>query len=737
MSGKIVPHETSQEGSVRQKIRKKSKDYQTFMKMKEQNRNSKDKELNTMTPFSLEREKRDVLVDEDPYSPTPSTESPSLSKVKKSVCTPVSPEIEKILLDAIDQHYIFAEFTMSERKKFISMMRCELFDPNEIVSRQGEFGTKFHIIVKGSATVEQDGVNVEILRERDSFGSVSLIRRCQCVSTVRTREKTELWTIPGVHFRRIVKANQTSKVLKIKDYLKSNQIFKKMSDTQLEAASEAFVLQTFQDQTCIVREGEHDISVFYVLISGRVRVTCKGKLKTTFKPGRVFAYRCLVENAPRYCTCVAEGKVECYAAILSDFEKFVDCPFENVMNMNNSGSSALDAREESPKKSGTTSSSSRSSSSTSANQNVSAKSLRSLRRSWSGCELQERPKVPKKSSRPHHFQSIGILGRGGFGIVILTKHKASGNPLVLKICTATTKKAYKVASRERDLLKRLNHRHIVSLLNSYERNGTKEITLVLEYLIGGDLFNLLISHKTFDAEATRYYTASVYLAISHMHRMSIICRDLKLENMAISSNGTLKLIDLGLAKRTLKKCYTVCGSPEIISPEMIKNTGYHFQIDFWALGVLVHEMAVGSAPFGDRNSYASVHRSVVQYARQRRFVKRNMSEFEAIQMLLPALARSKQGYTTASFVYRLLNPHASLRLGCTKQRKRNFEGHMFFQSKSWNWKKFRKGDIPAPFVPVVNSPFDMSNFEKSQSSEDDFSMVTHAMRDEEKCCVVM
>ena len=106
-------------------------------------------------------------------------------------------------------------------------------------------------------------------------------------------------------------------------------------------------------------------------------------------------------------------------------------------------------------------------------------------------------------------------------------------------------------------------------------------------------------------------------------------------------------------------------------------------------------------------------------------------------MLLPSLARSKQGYTTASFVYRLLNPHASTRLGCTKQRKRNFEGHMFFQSPSWSWKSFREGSQPAPYVPSVDSPFDMSNFEQSQCSEDNFSMVTHAMRDDEKCCVVM
>ena len=103
----------------------------------------------------------------------------------------------------------------------------------------------------------------------------------------------------------------------------------------------------------------------------------------------------------------------------------------------------------------------------------------------------------------------------------------------------------------------------------YERKGTKEITLVLEYLPGGDLFSLLLARKTFSMEMTRFYTACAYFALIHMHSRNILCRDLKLENMAIARDGNLKLIDLGLAKCSTKKCYTVCGSPEIISPPSV------------------------------------------------------------------------------------------------------------------------------------------------------------------------
>lgn len=340
----------------------------------------------------------------------------------------------------------------------------------------------------------------------------------------------------------------------------------------------------------------------------------------------------------------------------------------------------------------------------------------------------------RRSSKVRHFDSVGIVGRGGFGLIVLTKHRSSGKPYVLKVCTATTTKAYTVATRERELLQCLDHPHIVTLHNSFERRGTQEIYLVLEFLQGGDLFNLLLEFGTFTPVMTRYYCATTYLALAHMHSRSIIFRDLKLENMALRVDGMLKLVDFGLAKHTADKCFTMCGSPEIISPEMINNTGYHTQIDFWALGVLVHEMAVGCAPFGDRNSFSAVHRNVINYSRRRNAMSHKVSEYEAITQLLPWLAKCKQGYTTASFVYRLLHPQPFLRLGCTSANKTDFEAHMFFQNPSWSWQKLNEGTMQPPYTPKVDAgKFDTQRFDKF-TNEDAFAMMNHAMRREDECC---
>jgi len=221
------------------------------------------------------------------------------------------------------------------------------------------------------------------------------------------------------------------------------------------------VLQTFQNDTLIIQEGDSDVGVFYILISGKVRVTQQGRFVRDMLPGVVFGARSLIQKESRTATCRAVGRVECYAATREHFEKVLEIPLKNAINSkarkksststppsSNSKTSDIDSKTKSERKS--------------------TLALRTMRRSWSAGDVPNKNKpVLSKSSKPSHFKSIGILGRGGFGLVILAAHRASGSPVVLKICTSTTSKAYMVASRERELLGRLNHRNIVSKLNAY------------------------------------------------------------------------------------------------------------------------------------------------------------------------------------------------------------------------------------------------------------------------------
>ena len=92
-------------------------------------------------------------------------------------------------------------------------------------------------------------------------------------------------------------------------------------------------------------------------------------------------------------------------------------------------------------------------------------------------------------------------------------------------------------------------------------------------------------------------------ALDHVHAKGFVYRDLKPENLLVRHDGYLRLTDFGFAKALQpgERAYTVCGTPDYLAPEMIKNEGHGVAVDWWALGVLIFEMLVGYPPFFDED----------------------------------------------------------------------------------------------------------------------------------------
>lgn len=92
------------------------------------------------------------------------------------------------------------------------------------------------------------------------------------------------------------------------------------------------------------------------------------------------------------------------------------------------------------------------------------------------------------------------------------------------------------------------------------------------------------------------------MALGDLHRNNIVYRDLKPENILIQDDGYLALTDFGLSKILKKDEVTksFCGTKLYISPEMLKNRGYSFSIDWWALGILAFELVTGCTPFSSK-----------------------------------------------------------------------------------------------------------------------------------------
>lgn len=123
--------------------------------------------------------------------------------------------------------------------------------------------------------------------------------------------------------------------------------------------------------------------------------------------------------------------------------------------------------------------------------------------------------------------------------------------------------------------------------------GTGSDDISRAYLCaGGELFTYLRHHHTFFEDDARVWGAEILLALEYLHSMDLIYRDLKPENVLLSSQGHVKLTDFGLARDVNDEltAKTVAGSPYYMAPEVLLMKGHDTQADWWSLGILIYEM---------------------------------------------------------------------------------------------------------------------------------------------------
>ena len=205
------------------------------------------------------------------------------------------------------------------------------------------------------------------------------------------------------------------------------------------------------------------------------------------------------------------------------------------------------------------------------------------------------------------------LGTGNFSKVKVGTDCETGETWAIKIIDKeqlAKERMEEQLKREIAVMKMLKQPNIVQLKEVMQT--ANHIYLVLELVTGGELFDKIVAAKRFDEPTARKYFHQLIAGIHYCHSQGIAHRDLKPENLLLDANDTLKISDFGLSnlqrggadgQGTLLQ--TVCGTPNYVAPEVLKERGYNGIVaDIWSCGVVLFVMLAGYLPFDDPNMNA-------------------------------------------------------------------------------------------------------------------------------------
>ncbi|KAF5370604.1 hypothetical protein D9758_001887 [Tetrapyrgos nigripes] len=335
--------------------------------------------------------------------------------------------------------------------------------------------------------------------------------------------------------------------------------------------------------------------------------------------------------------------------------------------------------------------------------NLSQVQKEDLRERWRKNEtdyLRERRRKVDASA----FIVLKTIGHGAFGVVSLVREKQTGQLYAMKQLRKTDmlRKGQEGHVRaERDILKSASlvtspggAEWIVRLFYSFQDRDN--LYLVLEYMGGGDLLNLLIERDVFEEDFTRFYVAEMILAIESCHKHGFIHRDIKPDNFLFDPDGHIRLSDFGLAtdlhwahdtsyyeqqrlhllhkhgidledavpadgrktrrmdrkeverlmgggdgegglftwreKHRRKLAYSVCGTNSYMSPEVLRGHGYSYSCDWWSLGVIMFECLYGFPPFVSNSRHAT-RQKILNWKQHLRFPPRPRVSHEGVNLI--------------------------------------------------------------------------------------------------------
>ncbi|KAM6123321.1 cGMP-dependent protein kinase 1-like [Pterocles gutturalis] len=537
--------------------------------------------------------------------------------------------------------------------------------PGDTVLAEGAEGTAMFIVAEGQLSVSQRGRELRRMGPGDVFGELAILYHCRRTATVRALGPVRLWAIDRQRYRAIAASNARQRRAEILGSLRAVPWLWDLSESHLCKLLDAMEECTFDPGHTIIHEGDTGEN-FYIILKGQVRVSrrvdgCQ-RLLRVLGAGDHFGEISLLQNTPRTASCQAQGHVTCVTVAKEDFLEISpfcprQCPEPGVW--------VLEGCCPPP-------------------------------RGWGSPNLRQPPApvrleelvAERYAEGPQQGQRI-VLGTGAFGCVELVRCREQLFALkrIRKDWVVRTRQQEHVRT-ERRVLAWSRCPFVVGFFGTFR--DKRYVYLLLEFCQGGELWTKLRERRCFEEPVAVFCCACVVQALEYLHGCGVVYRDLKPENLMLDRRGYVKLVDFGFAKELGRgeKTFSFCGTPQYLAPEMLRQEGHDFAVDFWMLGILAFELLVGRPPFHSANPqqlYSRILDGVFSF---------------------PAFL----GEAACSLIGKLCRRRPGQRLGNTASGIRGIKKHRWFGALKW--RKLSLQQLEAPTLPLIREGPPYANFKR-------------------------
>ena len=207
-----------------------------------------------------------------------------------------------------------------------------------------------------------------------------------------------------------------------------------------------------------------------------------------------------------------------------------------------------------------------------------------------------------EETKLNEFYYISYLGKGAFGYVCLVHNELSFYAIkaINRDAAEKGKNGIKNLVNEKKCMIAIDHPFIINFVKTMKNNNW--VFILEEYINGKSFEDYLMNRKTYkNIKELMFYSGCLFHMLRYLTKRRICHRDIKPRNIMIGTDGYLKLLDFGCARKIKLFSNTIVGTPNYISPEVLKGIEYSFTCDYWSVGVCCYLIYFGYLPFGDKS----------------------------------------------------------------------------------------------------------------------------------------